>query len=156
MFPLLPNEDEQLKHLLFIHDWMTSQGFEHYEISNFAKPGKKARHNLNYWNFGDYLGIGAGAHSKLSFPHRKTGLRVSGKTREEWTKRLSKVLSGNVDLSYVKDFYPNHTLNFEFLHNDRGYRIYQSGESSSSASYVLQLYKPSATGRIKGAIAGLI
>ncbi len=93
---------------------------------------------------------------KLSFPHRKTGLRVTGKTQEVWTKRLSKVLGGNVDLSYVKDFYPNHTLNFEFLHDGRGYRIYQSGESSSSASYVLQLYKPSATGRIKGAIAGLI
>jgi oxygen-independent coproporphyrinogen-3 oxidase len=39
-------------------------------VSAYAKPGRRARHNLNYWEFGDYLGIGAGAHSKLSFPHR--------------------------------------------------------------------------------------
>src|ERR1019366_5889859 len=42
----------------------------HYEVSAYARPGRQARHNLNYWQFGDYLGIGAGAHSKLSFPHR--------------------------------------------------------------------------------------
>jgi oxygen-independent coproporphyrinogen-3 oxidase len=45
-------------------------GYGHYEVSAYAKPGRQARHNLNYWQFGDYLGIGAGAHSKLSFPHR--------------------------------------------------------------------------------------
>jgi coproporphyrinogen III oxidase-like Fe-S oxidoreductase len=42
----------------------------HYEVSAYAQPGRQARHNLNYWEFGDYLGIGAGAHSKISFPHR--------------------------------------------------------------------------------------
>jgi oxygen-independent coproporphyrinogen-3 oxidase len=45
---------------------MAAAGFEHYETSAFAKPGQRCRHNLNYWTFGDYLGIGAGAHSKLS------------------------------------------------------------------------------------------
>ena len=45
-------------------------GLERYEVSAFARPGHRARHNLNYWEFGDYLGIGAGAHGKLSFPHR--------------------------------------------------------------------------------------
>ena len=39
-------------------------------VSAYAQPGHRAKHNLNYWQFGDYLGIGAGAHSKLSFPHR--------------------------------------------------------------------------------------
>ncbi len=43
---------------------------EHYEVSAYAQPKRQARHNLNYWEFGDYLGIGAGAHTKLSFPHR--------------------------------------------------------------------------------------
>jgi oxygen-independent coproporphyrinogen-3 oxidase len=45
-------------------------GFQHYEISAYAREGLRARHNLNYWRFGDYLGVGAGAHSKISFPHR--------------------------------------------------------------------------------------
>jgi oxygen-independent coproporphyrinogen-3 oxidase len=42
----------------------------HYETSAHAKPGRECRHNVNYWRFGDYVGIGAGAHSKLSFPDR--------------------------------------------------------------------------------------
>ncbi|HEX6720152.1 MAG TPA: radical SAM family heme chaperone HemW, partial [Burkholderiaceae bacterium] len=45
-------------------------GLDRYEVSAFARPGSECVHNLNYWQFGDYLGIGAGAHSKLSFPHR--------------------------------------------------------------------------------------
>ncbi len=45
-------------------------GYLNYETSAFARPGRECRHNLNYWRFGDYLGIGAGAHSKLSFPDR--------------------------------------------------------------------------------------
>lgn len=45
---------------------LASEGFQRYEISAFAKQGKRSRHNLNYWEFGDYLGIGAGAHGKLS------------------------------------------------------------------------------------------
>jgi coproporphyrinogen III oxidase-like Fe-S oxidoreductase len=48
----------------------TAAGYQHYEVSAYAQPGRQARHNLNYWQFGDYLGIGAGAHSKISFPHR--------------------------------------------------------------------------------------
>ena len=43
---------------------LTKAGFQHYEISAWAQPGKQARHNLNYWQFGDYIGIGAGAHGK--------------------------------------------------------------------------------------------
>ena len=45
-------------------------GYRHYETSAHARPGRECRHNLNYWQFGDYLGIGAGAHSKLSFADR--------------------------------------------------------------------------------------
>jgi len=63
MYPQLPNEDTQLSHLLLIDKWMKSHGFEHYEISNFARPGKRARHNLNYWQGKSYLGLGPSAHS---------------------------------------------------------------------------------------------
>jgi coproporphyrinogen III oxidase-like Fe-S oxidoreductase len=45
-------------------------GLDRYEVSAYARRGHRCRHNLNYWQFGDYLGIGAGAHSKLSFAHR--------------------------------------------------------------------------------------
>jgi oxygen-independent coproporphyrinogen-3 oxidase len=46
------------------------RGLERYEVSAYARPGHRCVHNTNYWQFGDYLGIGAGAHSKLSFAHR--------------------------------------------------------------------------------------
>lgn len=48
---------------------LAENGYEQYEISAYAKPNKQAKHNLNYWQFGDYLGIGAGAHGKLTIPH---------------------------------------------------------------------------------------
>ncbi len=57
---------------LAIEETLASAGYEHYEISAFARPGRRCKHNLNYWQFGDYLGIGAGAHGKLSFPDRIT------------------------------------------------------------------------------------
>jgi len=68
--PQLPDDDESADIQDMIHAKMAGAGYEHYEVSAYAKPGHRARHNLNYWQFGDYLGIGAGAHSKLSFPHR--------------------------------------------------------------------------------------
>ncbi len=68
--PSLPDDDASADMQDMIAETMPAAGYEHYEVSAYAQPGRRARHNLNYWNFGDYLGIGAGAHSKLSFPHR--------------------------------------------------------------------------------------
>jgi oxygen-independent coproporphyrinogen-3 oxidase len=68
--PQLPSDDESADIQDMIFEKMAGAGYEHYEVSAYARPGHRARHNLNYWTFGDYLGIGAGAHSKLSFPHR--------------------------------------------------------------------------------------
>jgi oxygen-independent coproporphyrinogen-3 oxidase len=68
--PVLPDDDTSADMQDMIAATMAARGYEHYEVSAFAQPGRRARHNLNYWQFGDYLGIGAGAHSKLSFPHR--------------------------------------------------------------------------------------
>lgn len=68
--PAVPGDDaaadmqEALEQALYI------AGYEHYETSAYARSGMRSRHNQNYWSFGDYLGIGAGAHSKLSFPDR--------------------------------------------------------------------------------------
>jgi len=68
--PALPDDDLSADMQDMIAQTMGAAGYQHYEVSAYAKPGRRARHNLNYWQFGDYLGIGAGAHSKLSFPHR--------------------------------------------------------------------------------------
>jgi len=64
--PPLPDEDLAADMLEMVESELVAVGFEHYETSAFAKPGQKCHHNLNYWSFGDYLGIGAGAHSKIS------------------------------------------------------------------------------------------
>lgn len=68
--PALPDDDLSADMQDMIAETMGAAGYQHYEVSAYAQPGRRARHNLNYWQFGDYLGIGAGAHSKLSFPHR--------------------------------------------------------------------------------------
>ncbi len=68
--PSLPDDDAGSDMQQRIEEMLAVAGFQHYETSAFAQPHKRSRHNLNYWKFGDYLGIGAGAHSKLSFPDR--------------------------------------------------------------------------------------
>lgn len=55
--------EKQARHFSLLMQWMTDAGFDHYEISNFSKPGKKSKHNSNYWNGVDYLGLGPSAHS---------------------------------------------------------------------------------------------
>jgi oxygen-independent coproporphyrinogen-3 oxidase len=68
--PSLPDDEVSSDMQLRIEELLSAQGYQHYETSAFAQPDRRARHNLNYWMFGDYLGIGAGAHSKLSFPDK--------------------------------------------------------------------------------------
>ncbi len=68
--PQLPEEDTAYAMLDLISERTASIGLQRYEVSAYARPGHHCRHNLNYWQFGDYLGIGAGAHGKLSFAHR--------------------------------------------------------------------------------------
>jgi oxygen-independent coproporphyrinogen-3 oxidase len=68
--PVVPDDDLASEMLDQIVAMTGAQGLSRYEVSAFARPGHRCTHNLNYWQFGDYLGIGAGAHTKLSFPHR--------------------------------------------------------------------------------------
>ena len=68
--PVIPEEDEAYAMLDKITEITEGAGLQRYEVSAYAKAGHRCFHNLNYWQFGDYLGIGAGAHSKLSFAHR--------------------------------------------------------------------------------------
>ena len=68
--PNLPDDDLSADMQIMIETTLAQAGYQHYETSAFAQPQRKTKHNLNYWQFGDYLGIGAGAHSKLSFHDR--------------------------------------------------------------------------------------
>jgi len=70
--PQLPEHDACADMQRMVEEALGAAGYEHYEISAFARPGAHCKHNLNYWRFGDYLGIGAGAHGKLSFADRIT------------------------------------------------------------------------------------
>jgi putative oxygen-independent coproporphyrinogen III oxidase len=109
--PSLPSDDvnadmqEQIEALL--HD----SGYEHYETSAFCKHKSPSRHNLNYWQFGDYLGIGAGAHSKLSY-HNK----ITRETRHKHPKNfMENAENGNaVDNTWTIE---QHDLSFEFMMN---------------------------------------
>lgn len=81
--PVLPEEEI----LADIQDagqaLLATAGYEQYEISAYARQKKRARHNINYWEFGDYLGVGAGAHGKISFPNTQQIVRL-------WKTRLPK------------------------------------------------------------------
>ena len=68
--PVIPEEDMAYDMLDLITDMTGEAGLYRYEVSAYAAQGHRCAHNLNYWQFGDYLGLGAGAHSKLSFAHR--------------------------------------------------------------------------------------
>lgn len=109
--PRLPAEDalaeiqEQGERLL------GAAGYERYEVSAWARPGQQCRHNLNYWHFGDYLGIGAGAHGKLS---RGTPLQV---LRTRRTRTPHDYLSGNVASKRIEETVEPAQLPLEFLMN---------------------------------------
>ncbi len=89
---------------------LAEHGYAQYEVSAYAQPGKAARHNLNYWSFGDFLGIGAGAHAKLSSPQ--------GVIRRSWKTRLPKdYLDSGKAFSAGERLLGPDELPFEFLMN---------------------------------------
>ena len=65
--PSLPDDELSAEMQVMIEQFTAENGYANYETSAFTQPSKESRHNLNYWLFGDYVGIGAGAHSKISF-----------------------------------------------------------------------------------------
>ena len=75
--PPLPDPDLAADLAAAGRERLAAAGYAHYEVSAYARPGRPCRHNLNYWHFGDYLGIGAGAHGKLSDPRTGAVRRVS-------------------------------------------------------------------------------
>lgn len=109
--PSLPDDDTSTDMQIAIEELLANHGYGHYETSAFAKKGKRAKHNLNYWQFGDYLGIGAGAHSKLSY-HDK----ITRETRLKHPKAyMEQALQGKaVEREWVIS---RDELGFEFMMN---------------------------------------
>jgi len=109
--PPLPEDDTAYAMLDLITEHTGLAGLQRYEVSAYARPGHHCRHNLNYWQFGDYLGIGAGAHGKLSFAHR---IVRQVRTREP-RLYMERALAG--DALAQEDEVKRADLPFEFMLN---------------------------------------
>jgi oxygen-independent coproporphyrinogen-3 oxidase len=92
--PRLPDEDSIADMHLQGMQMLRTAGFGRYEVSAYARAGYTCRHNLNYWRFGDYIGIGAGAHGKLTNPEQN-------RIERRWKIRSPAAYLGNVDPRYL-------------------------------------------------------
>ena len=106
--PVLPDDDKLWEIYQVGHQLLTQHGYQQYETSAYAKPELKCQHNLNYWRFGDYLGIGCGAHGKITQPNGDIIRTV--KTRHP---------KGYLEGRYIEKSYtvPKEDLAFEFFMN---------------------------------------
>lgn len=109
--PQLPDDDVTAQMQDALEARLAAAGYRHYETSAFALPGRQARHNMNYWTFADYLGIGAGAHSKLSFPDRI----VRQMRFRQPVQYMERVTSGNA--VHEEHEVPARDIGFEFMMN---------------------------------------
>ena len=109
--PKLPDDDLIATMQESLEVKLSNAGYERYEVSAWAKPGQQSRHNRNYWEFGDYLGIGAGAHSKLSF-HDRIERQVRVRTPADYQTKamLGEAVSQRDEVSAAD-------LPFEFMLN---------------------------------------
>jgi len=86
--PVLPEEDSIFNSQLACQELLAGYGFQQYEVSAYAQDGAQCKHNLNYWSFGDYLGIGAGAHGKITLsPPNNIVRTVKAKHPEQYLQQ---------------------------------------------------------------------
>jgi putative oxygen-independent coproporphyrinogen III oxidase len=109
--PALPDDDAAAEIEEAIEEAALAAGYRHYETSAFALPGRECRHNLNYWRFGDYLGIGAGAHSKLSFADRVVR-QVRYKQPQQYMEQVARNVPVAEEHEVARD-----DIGFEFMLN---------------------------------------
>jgi oxygen-independent coproporphyrinogen-3 oxidase len=111
--PVLPREDDIWQIQQSGLEFLSAQGFENYEISAFARDGRYCQHNLNYWQFGDYIGIGAGAHGKLT--NIQTG-RIIRRSKQTHPKAYLKLAHTADGVATTHELQPNEILG-EFMLN---------------------------------------
>ncbi|MDH4234917.1 MAG: radical SAM family heme chaperone HemW [Gallionella sp.] len=109
--PALPDDDASSDMQQRIEEMLAARGYQHYETSAFAQPKRRAKHNINYWQFGDYLGIGAGAHSKLSF-HGKVTRQMRHKQPQAYMRHVEQDVPIQTEHKVSRD-----ELAFEFMMN---------------------------------------
>jgi len=109
--PPLPDDDASSAMQQGIEALLAGHGYAHYETSAFARPKKQSRHNLNYWQFGDYLGLGAGAHSKLSL-HDKVMRQARYKQPQAYMEAMARGMPVQSEQVLSK-----YDLAFEFMMN---------------------------------------
>lgn len=112
--PVLPDDDTASEMQALIEDATQRAGLGHYEVSAYARPLHRCAHNLNYWQFGDYLGLGAGAHGKLSFHDRIVREARVRNPREYMRAALGETPQGPLASSHAV---PARELPFEFALN---------------------------------------
>jgi len=108
--PALPEEDAIAAMHGECGELLAAAGLARYEVSAYARTGARCHHNLNYWSFGDYLGVGAGAHGKLTFP------QGAGIVRTTQPREPRRYLAGD-DVALARRSIPPHELPFEFMLN---------------------------------------
>ena len=109
--PPLPDDDAAADIEDAVHAALADAGYRQYETSAFARAGHACRHNLNYWQFGDYLGIGAGAHSKLSLPDR-VFRQVRWKQPKQYLDQVGRGMPLQEETTVTRD-----DIGFEFMLN---------------------------------------
>ena len=110
--PSVPDDDSAFDMQDALLELLNDRGFDRYEVSAFSKPGQRCQHNLNYWSFGDYIGIGAGAHGKISFPD-KVIRTVKERHPENYMRKILEENSATIEERVISP----KELPFEFMLN---------------------------------------
>jgi putative oxygen-independent coproporphyrinogen III oxidase len=115
--PPLPDSDAIWQMQLDCQEKLAASGYEHYEVSAYARDGRRSRHNLNYWQFGDYIGVGAGAHGKLTWlaSNERARLKVVRSARMKQPREFLRRAAAD----RISDRFPVETadLPFEYMLN---------------------------------------
>jgi len=106
--PVLPDIDTLWDMQTECQAILNTHGYQHYEVSAYAKPGKQSHHNLNYWLFGDYIGIGAGAHGKFSHSH----------ISQPQTQTITRQWKRRQPQDYIKNFSDNYSISGQKILTD--------------------------------------
>jgi putative oxygen-independent coproporphyrinogen III oxidase len=137
--PPLPDEEAAWRMQTAGQGLLAEAGYEQYEVSAYARPGARCRHNLNYWQFGDYVGIGAGAHGKLSLalPQRilRTAKPKQPREYQEQVRQAGSAAGGAAGRDAIGEasFIAAADLPFEFMLN-----ALRLNEGFTAGEYVLR------------------